>query len=309
MTTRSFCHKAFSFLFILSLVGSGQAVAEGTGLRGDRELLKRTVIAPGGPTTQPVAYPAAGTDQTIRENFGGREMVVFIPRKLPAEGHRALVIALHGGGGNADQFSNDLRMEAVASQHGFIVAYLNGTPVSFALPKQMHGWNAGGGCCGEPAKNNVNDVQYITSAATYLAGKYGVNKRRTFVLGYSNGAMMSNLLMCNTNTFAAAVPFAGTLNVDVKGCPSARGASILAIHGTADANVPIDGGVGPKSHTDIDWNSEAYTHDVFLASGANHSLNALPGVDHPILNIDSYLSEKTGKGAALTAATFFGLAR
>lgn len=200
-------------------------------------------------------------------------------------------------------------MDGVADANGFIVAYLNGTPASPVLPKQMRAWNAGGGCCASPAAKNVDDVGYITGATAYLAQKYGLNKRQAFVLGHSNGAVMANLLMCSTNSFAAAVPFAGTLNVEVKACPSARGANILAVHGTADANLPINGGPGTKGYTDINWTSQAYTQGVFRASGAKYTLNALPGVDHPIANIDGYLIKSTGKGAALTAATFFGLAR
>ena len=35
------------------------------------------------------------------ELYDGRDVLVFVPPKLPAGGARALVIVLHGGGGNA----------------------------------------------------------------------------------------------------------------------------------------------------------------------------------------------------------------
>ena len=51
-------------------------------------------------------------------------------------------------------------MDEVAKKSGFVVAYLNGTPVTRMLGADKLGWNAGGGCCGVPAENNVDDVGY-----------------------------------------------------------------------------------------------------------------------------------------------------
>lgn len=162
---------------------------------------------------------SASTPQNVAtENYGGRTLLVYVPPNLPQSGERALVVVLHGGMGNAGRIENQqsesgLELDAVAAKNGFIVAYLNGTPVTRFLGSGRLGWNAGGGCCGQSARNNVDDVGYITGAVGYLADKYGIDRRRVFGAGHSNGAMMTARLMCETNLYAAAVTFSGPLNV------------------------------------------------------------------------------------------------
>jgi polyhydroxybutyrate depolymerase len=61
-----------------------------------------------------------------------------------------------------------------------------------------------------------------------------VDRARIYVTGMSNGAMMALRLGCQTDTFAAIAPVAGTLLSD---CSGARPTSVLQIHGTADDRV------------------------------------------------------------------------
>ena len=44
---------------------------------------------------------------------------------------------------------------------------------------------------------------------------------------------------------------AGTLGID--DCAPTQPVSVMHIHGTADQNLPIDGGVGPKSVAGVDF--------------------------------------------------------
>src|SRR3569832_2458031 len=121
-----------------------------------------------------LAAPAGDTT----DSYAGRAMIVHVPATMPATGTRALVIVLHGGRGDADriaghQAESGLNLGAVADKDGFVVAYLNGTPVTRFMGAKFLGWNAGGGCCGQPARNGTDDVAYIGGAVSYLAGKYG----------------------------------------------------------------------------------------------------------------------------------------
>jgi polyhydroxybutyrate depolymerase len=105
------------------------------------------------------------------ENYGGREIFVYVPSRPPPVGSRALVVVLHGGLGTgrrivSRQSESGLNMDAVAERSGFIVAYLDGTPVTRFLGPRMLGWNAGGGCCGQPSQNNVDDVAHIKGAGS-----------------------------------------------------------------------------------------------------------------------------------------------
>src|SRR5690242_4401723 len=102
-----------------------------------------------------VTFPAFAAGTQATESYGGRELIIYVPAKLPAPGTRALVVVLHGGLGNAGRVASErseggLNMDKVAEEGGFIVAYLNGTKVARLLGSDKEGWNAGN-CCGQPA--------------------------------------------------------------------------------------------------------------------------------------------------------------
>ena len=256
----------------------------------------------------------------VNETIGGREVLVYASSRLPAAGRRglpprgsrALVVVLHGGGDNAERIvagtgEAALNMNEVAEEFGFIVAYLNGTPVMRRIGQSALGWNAGGGCCGQPAILNVDDVGYIANTIDYLARQYGIDRNRVYAFGHSNGAIMAQRIVCEAGMFAAAVPVSGPLNLLTQSCPGAQGRRILAIHGSDDRNVPIEGGVGTKGYTKVSFNSEAYSEQVFRNNGASYQLDALSGVDHKIDHIDDAIRQLEGVSLAKKAARFFGL--
>jgi polyhydroxybutyrate depolymerase len=246
------------------------------------------------------------------EHYNGREMLIYAPAKLPATGTRALVVVLHGGLGNASRIENSrsesgLNMDAVAQRYGFIVVYLNGTPVTRLLGADKLGWNAGGGCCGVPAAKNVDDVGYITGAVKHLVAEYGVDPQRVYGMGHSNGAMMAMRMVCESTVFAAVISVAGPLNLEVQSCPAARGRRILSIHGAEDENVPLAGGRGSKGLSGVAFKPEKYTEQVFAASGAEFHLQVVPGADHMLENINDRIEQSEGISLAEKAARFFQL--
>ena len=252
---------------------------------------------------------AAGVE---RPTFGGRAMIVYVPAHLPPTGARALVVVLHGGLGNADRIESarsehGLNLDALAEKDGFIVAYLNGTPVTLRLGPDVLGWNAGGGCCGQSAANGIDDVGYIRGAAGFLTGRYGLDRTRLYVMGHSNGAMMAQRMICETDVFAAAVAVSGPLNLDVQTCPMARGRRVLAIHGADDENVPIKGGRGTKGVSDAVYRSEDASQRTMEASGAAYRLRIVPGADHMLDHIDAALAQAEGTSVGALAVGFFGL--
>jgi polyhydroxybutyrate depolymerase len=254
--------------------------------------------------------PTGAANGDISLNYGDRVLYVHLPSHLPPEGSRSLVVVLHGGLGNAERIASQrseagLNMDATADKYGFIVAYMNGTPVARMLGEDKKGWNAGE-CCGMSAANNVDDVRYISGAVQYLARSYGIDLNQVYGMGHSNGAMMALRLMCETELLAAAVPVSGALEIEAKTCPPARGKSILAIRGANDDNVPMAGGKG-KGFSRTDFRSQEYTRQVFAASGARYTLQVLPGAEHRFDTIESAMEKAEGISLAEKAARFFGL--
>jgi len=256
------------------------------------------------------ARPAGGTEEKL--SYGGRELYVHTPERMVGERQRALVIVLHGGMGNAERIvkmdaERGMNLDAAAEKYGFVVAYLNGTAVTRMLGEDKKGWNAGL-CCGKSAADNVDDVKYISGAVKFLAEKYGVDEKRVYGLGHSNGAMMTQRMICETNVYAAGVSIAGTLEIETDKCSGAAGKKILEIHGEKDANVPMAGAVGKGISRSV-FKSQEYAKRIFESSGATYTLEVLPGAEHQMDTIAAVLEKQQGTTLAEKIVQFFGLGK
>jgi polyhydroxybutyrate depolymerase len=175
--------------------------------------------------------------------FGGlpRTYLVHVPAGLD---HPAgLVINLHGAGQTGGEQAAVTNYNAVADQHGFVVAYPDGIDFS---------WADGRGAS-VPDRQGVDDVGFLVSLVDRLSHDYGVGPGRVFVTGISAGAFMATRLACErADLVAAAAPVAGTLASAVPCAPS-RPVSVLQVNGTADPVVPFGGGtmLGRGGYSDI----------------------------------------------------------
>jgi polyhydroxybutyrate depolymerase len=181
----------------------------------------------GNPGSQSI--PVGQSSQTIDAGGASRTFHLYRPQGLPDGA--PLVVMLHGGFGNGAQAERSYNWDSEADNGHFMVAYPDGI---------LRAWNAGS-CCGEPQRTNVDDVGFITAMVGAIEQQMPIDRARIYVTGMSNGAMMALRLGCQTDTFAAIAPVAGTLLSD---CGGARPTSVLQIHGTADDRVPYNGGPG-----------------------------------------------------------------
>jgi poly(3-hydroxybutyrate) depolymerase len=249
--------------------------------------------------------------QSTSVTVAGRTAIVYLPDSLPPSGSRAMVVVLHGGLGNAERIASRrsesaINLDAVADQAGFVVAYLNGTAVARLLSDERRGWNAGA-CCGMPAEKKVDDVAYVQAAVEDITQRYGVDRKRVFAVGHSNGAMMTQRVMCETSLFAAGVPISGGLESGAQSCPAAQGKRLMAIHGEEDQNVPLKGGRGTKGISRTDFASQAATAQIWRDSGAEYDLQVIRGADHSTEVIDAQIVKAESKTLAQKIARFFGL--
>ena len=126
----------------------------------------------------------------------------------------------------------DAREVAEADNGHFVVAYPDGLD---------RAWNTGGGCCGTPGRTNVDDVGFITAMVSAIEHQIPVNPNRVYATGISNGGIMAYTLACHTTIFAAIGPDSAT---ELGSCPAPAPLSVIHIHGTADKNIPYQGGEG-----------------------------------------------------------------
>lgn len=151
-----------------------------------------------------------------------------------------LLVALHGGGGNADTMARQSGLSAQAAGKGFVVAYPNGS--GRRQRARLRTWNAGGKCCGYAYDQAVDDVGFLRALIAEVTATYGTDPRRVYLTGMSNGAMMAYRMACEAADLVAGIaPVAGALHVP---CSPSRPVALIAFHGTADHNVPYAGGQG-----------------------------------------------------------------
>lgn len=184
----------------------------------------------------------------------------FYSIDLPANPKGApLILALHGGGGDPDQFASSSGFGRDATNAGYAVIFPAG---SGRRGERLLTWNSGY-CCGYAARWNVDDIAFLEKVIEDAAARFGVAGDRVYLTGMSNGSMMAETFAAlNPALVRAVAGVAGTM--DVARYPVKGRVPALIIHGTADQNVPYDGGVGSSSLSRTDFASVDAVVRAFL---------------------------------------------
>jgi polyhydroxybutyrate depolymerase len=212
-----------------------------------------------------------------------REYLVHVPRSYRADRPTPMLLALHGGGGDADFQADDSKYKLISKseQAGFIAVFPNG--YSRLQSGILATWNAGA-CCGPAQKNNVDDGGFIREVIRRVERQANIDAGRVFATGMSNGAMMSWRLACEAPEIRAIAPVEGTDNT--ARCSPPRPVPVIEFHAADDPNVPFNGGVG-VGPSQVNYNSvpatqakwvalnhaEAVTKRVLTVSGAHCDLH------------------------------------
>jgi len=215
-------------LVLLAMVGS--AIAGLVILRGERA---HAVAATTVTSSAADRLPVGSSTQTIVVDGLTRSYIVYQPAGL--SGRVPLVVMLHGGYGSAAEAERAYGWDAEADREHFLVAYPNSIGVA---------WNAGGGCCGQAATKNIDDVGFISAMVRQISTQADVDPARIYATGISNGGILAYTLACQTTIFAAIGPDSAT---QLGSCDRPAPLSIVHIHGSKDATIPYNGGEGSGS--------------------------------------------------------------
>lgn len=176
------------------------------------------------------AFP--GGDAAGALTIGGLNRTYSVHAPAGLDRPTGLVINLHGAGMTSGALAAATNYNAVADQHGFVVAYPDGIDLS---------WADGRGAS-VPDRQGVDDVGFLVALAERLRQDYGIAPGRVFATGLSAGGFMASRLACErADVFAAVAPVAGSLGAAMP-CAPPRPVSVLQVHGTADPVVPFGGG-------------------------------------------------------------------
>lgn len=177
--------------------------------------------------------------QTTTLNVGGRTRTIFVYAPSGLTQNRPLVISMHGLGNVINDQRNSAKWELVADTAKFLVVYPQG---------EGNSWDVSG----------TKDTDFILAIIESMVSRYGIDRNRVFVTGFSMGGMMSyNAANKIADKIAAIGPVSGYLF----GNPvsSSRPMPICHVHGLQD-NVVYYGPNGGQQGVEAtikkwrDWN-------------------------------------------------------
>jgi polyhydroxybutyrate depolymerase len=191
-----------------------------------------------------LASPAAAGERVAMPGdhdltLGDRTFLVHVPPAVATAGALPVLLAFHGGGGNAAGFEKYAGLDRVADREGFVVVYPDG---SGRLGRRLLTWNAGA-CCGYALASGAADVGFALAILGELARALPLDATRVYATGHSNGAMMAHRLAAEAaERIAAIAPVAGMLNT-ARFAP-ARPVPVLHVHSVDDPRALYAGGLG-----------------------------------------------------------------
>jgi polyhydroxybutyrate depolymerase len=224
---------------------------------------------------------------------------VYVPSDLPTT-PVPLLVALHGGTGWGAQFEINSGFDRLAQADSFVVVYPDGVGTG-ANESIGRTWN-GGGCCGAASRNDVDDVGFVRMLLDRLEAQYAIDPSRVFAAGHSNGGILAYRLACELSDRIVAVGLqSGTM--EIPSCRPAHAVSMLHIHGTADTNVPIDGGRGTDSIANVAFASPRTSISSFAtAVGCGAGTTAVDAANHD-LTVTNWSGCPTGVDVRFVAVT------
>ena len=175
-----------------------------------------------------LAWPAAAQQQRVP--LDGRYYLI----DLPDHPTGAMILALHGAGGNPALFARVAGLSAPAMAQGYAVIYPAGSGQNGQLT-----WNAGY-CCGYAQSAAVDDIGFLDQVVADAAGRFSLDATRVYLNGMSNGAMLAETYAVRrAGPVRAVAGVSGTLDI---AATRPVAVPLLHIHGTADQVVPYAGG-------------------------------------------------------------------
>lgn len=168
----------------------------------------------------PRANSAAAS--TTEENGAGKTL----------DTKRPLLIAFHGGSGQAEQMEKLTGFMRLAAKEDFFVAYPQGI---------NRGWNDGRDL---PHRREIDDVEFVDKLVQHLCESFPIDRRRVFACGISNGGFFVQYLAARAPGLLAGVAsVAATVHEPMFNSePPAEPVAIMFVVGKDDPVIPFAGG-------------------------------------------------------------------
>ena len=183
------------------------------------------MLVPVGPTVPPGARA-----WTRYLGVGGRRRSELVVAPRSGTAGLPLYVVLHGSDATPAFEERRDGFAYLAGQGRAVLVY----PAGFG-----ESWNAGQGCCGPAGATRSHDVAFVEAVVADAVAHLGVERRRVYLVGYSNGGKMAlRVLAADPSAFAGVAVYAATPLV-----PAGHGppVPVLLAGGTADSRTPWAG--------------------------------------------------------------------
>lgn len=242
------------------------AISSIAGLLFAMMLAACTPLLPQGKAIGPGTYKVP---TQIRTGDFKRDYHVHIPPGYDGQQTLPMVVVVHGAFDTAKGMEKFSGFSDLADRENFIVLYPNGIGI-FGF---FQHWNAGH-CCAKAQQDQIDDVGFVAEAIEQTSQRLHVDRRRIFMLGFSNGGMFTHRFAAEkSELLAGAAVLAGSIGSRTADTVQewliprpTMALPFVIMHGTADTDVPFKGqasqrGGTPRFYRTVD-ESIAFWRDV-----------------------------------------------
>lgn len=266
-------------------------------------LLALTAVSAVPALGSPLSKPAPSETGTVRIDLtsSGTDRAYLLRAPQTPGKPIPLVVALHGRFQTPTSLRAVTGFEAVADERGFVVAF----PAALG-----GGWNAGT-CCSTGSDENVADLAFLDDVISDVAARTPVDVRRVYLVGLSNGGMMSYRYGCErAGRIAGVGVVAGAMVADASyahpappACRPKSAVALIHVHGTADTTVDPAGGYQQSLASDTTAMSDSVA--IYAsAAGCRRVKDTLMGAGTQVAY--GGCATSAGKGVASVSLEGFG---
>ncbi len=164
--------------------------------------------------------------------LGDRHYRIRMPAEHDGKTPVGALIFVHGYKGNARGYVRSNGIAAMGQRMNAAIISVKSSGNDWAIPNAPT----------HSTRKSVDELAYFDRVVADAARRFPIDTTRIVVIGSSAGAMMTWTLACHRgDRYAGFIPVAGTFWAPVPDTCTSPASSVVHIHGTRDAVVPLKG--------------------------------------------------------------------